>query len=236
MESPGRSRALRGERDFLLPAPIAARLRLILAAMLGAAVFVGVPQRYGATTRALLGWDLAALVFILLIIVMMGQSTPEMMRRRAAIQDAGRWAILFVIVAGVLFSMLALAFIQKHLKASEQGEAALYLALIAVTILLSWLFAHTIFALHYAHDYYGASPDEADEDGLIGGLEFPSEKQPDYWDFMYFSFVIGMTCQVSDVQISGRGIRRVALAHGIVSFFFNTIILALTINIVASMI
>jgi uncharacterized membrane protein len=159
-----------------------------------------------------------------------------MMRRRAAMQDAGRWAVLVVIVGGVLFSMLAIVFIQKHLKSSGPGEAALYLSLIALTILLSWLFAHTIFALHYAHDYYGQATEEDDEDGLIGGLEFPSEKQPDYWDFLYFSFVIGMTCQVSDVQVTGRELRRLALAHGIVSFFFNTIILALTINIAASVI
>ena len=185
-------------------------------------------------TRALLGWDLGALVFILLIVAMIAASTQEAMRRRAALQDAGRWAILIIITAGGLFSLAALAFIQKHLKSSE--EAGLYFALIAATILLSWFLAHTIFALHYAHEFYGPATDEDDEDGLVGGLEFPGETKPDYWDFMYFSFVIGMTCQVSDVQVSGRLIRRVALAHGIVSFLFNTIILALTINILASVI
>ncbi|HLG89001.1 MAG TPA: DUF1345 domain-containing protein [Alphaproteobacteria bacterium] len=183
-------------------------------------------------TRALVGWDAGALVSVLLIVAMITSSTQEAMRRRAALQDAGRWAILIVITAGGLFSVAALAFIQKRLKSSE--EAGLYFALIAATILLSWFLAHTIFALHYAHEFYGPATDEDDEDGLIGGLEFPSENKPDYWDFMYFSFVIGMTCQVSDVQVSGRGIRRVALAHGIVSFLFNTIILALTINILAS--
>ena len=80
----------------------------------------------------------------------------------------------------------------------------------------------------------GPSEDLDDADGLVGGLEFPSEDQPDYWDFMYFSYVVGMTCQVSDVQVSGRALRRLTLIHGVVAFFFNTIILALTINIVAS--
>ena len=120
------------------------------------------------------------------------------------------------------------------MKAATGGEPAVYLAMIVVTIILSWSLVHTVFTLHYAHGYYGPSADDDDTDGLVGGLEFPSEPRPDYWDFMYFSFVIGMTGQVSDVQVSGRMLRRLALIHGIVAFFFNTIILALTINIVAS--
>jgi uncharacterized membrane protein len=137
------------------------------------------------------------------------------------------------VVGGALISLLALAFIQKTLKAAEPSGPGVMLATIIATILLSWFLVHVMFSLHYAHRYYGAAEDENDEDGLIGGLSFPDEKQPDYWDFMYFSFVIGMTCQVSDVEVTGRGLRRLALVHGIAAFLFNTIILALTINIVA---
>ncbi len=194
---------------------------------------LALPHRLDPTVRALFGWDCGVILYLLLILGMMARSDPDRMRRRAAVQDQGRWAVLVAVLAGALFSMLAVVFIQKSAKAAG-GEPVIFLSLVAGTILLSWFLAHMVFTLHYAHAYYGPASDENDADGLIGGLEFPGDQQPDYWDFMYFSFVVGMTCQVSDVQISGRPIRRLALIHGIVSFFFNTIILALTINVIAS--
>ena len=99
------------------------------------------------------------------------------------------------------------------------------------TILLSWAFVHTIFALHYAHEYYGER-----RDGIIGGLNFPDDKVPDYWDFLYFSLVIGMTSQVSDVAITSKSIRRLAAVHGVLSFFFNLTVLALTVNMLSNLI
>src|SRR5262249_26559019 len=128
--------------------------------------------------------------------------------------------------------------------------AAIHGALAAVTILLAWLFMNTTFALHYAHHYYDKpdapggddSDDEPDDDvddpgqPLARGLCFPHTDEPDYWDFIYFSFVIGMTFQVSDVQIEDHGLRRLGLAHGLLAFFFNVVVLALTINIVAGLI
>ncbi|MDB5394862.1 MAG: hypothetical protein JWM91_2368 [Rhodospirillales bacterium] len=209
-------------------------LRLVVAATVGFAVYQAAPIAYSPVVRAIWGWDSAILVLIGWIIAMMARSTEDHMRRRAARQDMGRSIILLAIVAGSLFSMLALAYIQKTIKASPGDEPVFYLVTIIGTIVLSWLLVHTVFTLHYAHAYYGPSEDDEDEDGLVGGLEFPSETKPDYWDFMYFSYVVGMTCQVSDVQVSGRDIRRLTLIHGVVSFFFNTIILALTINIIAS--
>jgi uncharacterized membrane protein len=209
-------------------------VRFAAAIVAGIAVYAAVPHRHSDAIRAILGWDFAVLVLIGLIMGMMALSNEDHMRRRAARQDLGRWVILLVIIAGSLFSMLALAYIQKSIKAAPSGEPGFYLAMIVATIVLSWSLVHTVFTLHYAHAYYGPADDEDDADGLIGGLEFPSDNVPDYWDFMYFSYVIGMTCQVSDVQISGKNLRRLALIHGVVSFFFNTVILALTINIVAS--
>ena len=108
------------------------------------------------------------------------------------------------------------------------GRTPLQLALATTTLVLSWAFTHTIFALHYAHDYYG------ERGGKSCGLNFPDEKNPDYWDFVYFAFVIGMTSQVSDVAVASKPIRRTVNAHGIVSFFFNAALLALTVNIAAS--
>jgi uncharacterized membrane protein len=97
---------------------------------------------------------------------------------------------------------------------------------VVATILLSWTFIHMMFALHYAHEFYG------EDEGPAGGLAFPGgDERPDYWDFVYFAFVIGMTSQVSDVAVTSREIRRTVTAHGIVSFVFNVALLALTINI-----
>jgi uncharacterized membrane protein len=96
-----------------------------------------------------------------------------------------------------------------------------------LTIALSWAFTHTIFALHYAHEFY------SENDGPPGGLQFPGSEDPDYWDFVYFSFVIGMTSQVSDVAIRSKPIRRIVAAHGVISFVFNVALLSLTVNIAA---
>ena len=101
------------------------------------------------------------------------------------------------------------------------------LVLATVTIVLSWALIHTIFALHYAHEFYGSG-------SKTGGLDFPAPQPPDYWDFVYFSFGIGTAAQVSDVEIVSRDIRRVVTAHSIVSFFFNAALLALIVNIAAS--
>jgi len=208
-------------------------LRLVVGLIAGFVTYSAIPHSHLPAIRAIWGWDVGVLVLLTWIMAMMAGSTEDHMRRRAARQDLGRWVILLAIIAGAVFSLFALAYVQKTFKSAPDGEPPLYLITIVATLILSWLFVHTVFTLHYAHGYYGPSDDEDDADGLVGGLEFPSETQPDYWDFMYFSYVVGMTSQVSDVQISGRQLRRLALIHGVVSFFFNTIILALTINILA---
>jgi uncharacterized membrane protein len=142
------------------------------------------------------------------------------------LQDDGRFVILLVTAFGALASLGAIVF---ELGASKGNPAGLILA--TATIALSWVLVHTAFALHYAHDFYrGKKP---------GGLQFPTgdaHKDADYWDFVYFSFVIGMTAQVSDVGITDRIIRRTATVHGIISFVFNTALLALMVNIAASVI
>jgi uncharacterized membrane protein len=145
-------------------------------------------------------------------------------RQHAADQDAGRLTMLVLVVAAALASLIA---IFAELSSGGGPRRPSQLALASATILLSWAMIHTMFTLHYAHEYY----DEIDG----GGLAFPGhDKDPDYWDFVYFAFVIGMTSQVSDVAITGKGIRRTAAAHGIVSFMFNAALLALTVNIAAS--
>ena len=101
--------------------------------------------------------------------------------------------------------------------------------------MLSWLMMHTLFALRYAHGYYAFEPTEEDEKDVHGGLQFPLGAMPDYWDFFYFSLILGMTCQTADVDITSRRMRRLATAHGFVSFVFNAVVLALSVNFAAGL-
>lgn len=163
------------------------------------------------------------------------RATPEKMRRLAQSDDEGRIVILSLITAAACASLLAIGFMLNDLKGLTTKVLILHTALSVVTIIGSWLLVHTIFALHYAHGYYQDDSKTLSE-CKAKGLDFPNDIEPDYWDFLYFSFVIGMTSQVSDVEVSSRSLRRLALLHGVLSFFFNTTILAISINIIAGLI
>jgi uncharacterized membrane protein len=157
----------------------------------------------------------------------MSKADVHRMRRRARLQDEGQFGILILTAVAALASLVAIFALLGSSSAGMRSPADLLLA--TITILLSWAFTHTIFALHYAHEYYD------ENDGKGGGMQFPGdEPEPDYWDFMYFSFVIGMCAQVSDVTVSCKPIRRTVFAHSVVSFIFNAALLALTVNIAAS--
>lgn len=157
------------------------------------------------------------------------------MQRDAQIEDESRLTILILFVASSCTSLLAIAYILNNNQGLPQWKLSLHIGLSVVTIIVSWLLIHTLFAIHYAHLYYSKYTSNSPAKNTAG-LDFPQESQPDYWDFLYFSFVIGMTCQVSDVAISTRPMRRLALIHGVLTFFFNTIVLALSINIIAGLI
>ena len=163
----------------------------------------------------------------------MVKATPDTMQRHARQEDPGRLVISVLVTAAACASLFAIVFI-LHDKEVKNNLLILHVALSAVTIVGSWLLVHTIFASHYARDYYkaGKSLSQCKKDGL----DFPGDTEPDYWDFLYFSFVIGMTSQTSDVEVTSREMRRLSLMHGILSFFFNTTIVAMTINIVAGLI
>jgi uncharacterized membrane protein len=205
---------------------VRARPRLFLAVLLGLAIAALSPWDWRLATRVLAGWDIAVAVYLVFAVHLMTGCDANHIRRRAAIQDEGRFTILVLVVASALASLLA---ILAELSGANRQPARLALA--GVTILLSWTFMHTIFALHYAHEYYGEKGAESGTKG--GGLSFPSEETPDYWDFVYFSLVIGMTSQVSDVAVTSRALRRLVAAHGVVSFIFNVTLLALMVNIAA---
>src|SRR5476649_940395 len=130
-------------------------VRLATATALGIAAYLLIPHNHSPAIRAIWGWDFGVVVLIGWIMAMMVRSTEDHMRRRAARQDLGRSVILLAIVAGALFSMLALAYIQKTIKAAQGDEPVFYLITIIGTIVLSWMLVHTVFTLHYAHGYYG---------------------------------------------------------------------------------
>ena len=154
----------------------------------------------GTATRFLIASDVGALVFLAAVWDMMARATPDGMRRRAELEDEGRYTVLVLSVTAAIAILLTIVFELHGIKDLPPDLAGLRVALAAGTILLSWFFMNTIFTLHYAHGYYG----DADPSGDYkpsGGLVFPGRPEPDYWDFLYFSFVVGMTFQVSEVQI-----------------------------------
>jgi uncharacterized membrane protein len=210
-----------------LPKPVRvvyARPRTFVAIALGILTFFLLPSSLRLVTRLLVAWDTFATLYLALVYVMMWRSEHHGVKRNAILQDDGRFLILLVTALGAFASIAAIVF-----ELGGTRHAVPQLVIATTTIALSWAVVHTAFALHYAHDYYrGSRP---------GGLQFPSgEKQDhaDYWDFVYFSFVIGMTAQVSDVGITDKTIRRTATIHGIISFVYNTALVSLMVNIAAS--
>ena len=201
--------------------------RLLISILIGIAVAVALRSPdWRMPTRLLAGWDIGVICYLLLVYQEISRAVVSDIRRRAAIQDEGAVALLLLSPAA---SIASLAAVIVELGNSGQGWANFAMGM--GTILLSWLFLHSIFALHYAHEYYGERSDDR-----IGGLKFPGLQGPDYWDFLYFSLVIAMTSQVSDVAITSKIIRRVATLHGVLSFFFNVSVLALTVNMVSNLI
>jgi uncharacterized membrane protein len=167
------------------------------------------------------GFDLGALAFLLSLGSLFRKSSAAAMRQATRANDANR-ALLLAITAGTTFVILVA--VNGELKGKND---ALAIALVIVTLALAWLFSNMVYALHYAHLFYGKNDHGA---GDAGGLDFPDTKEPDYWDFLYFSYTLGMTFQTSDVTMSSGRMRRVALGQCLAAFVFNLGILAFTIN------
>ena len=214
---------------FVLWRIVRYRWRLFLSAGVGvaaalAAGFTGWPW----STRLLVAWDAAVVLYLALTVELVAGSNPHKIRSQAGKEDEGAIALLVLTVAAGLWSMVAI--FAELGSATAGGGRGGSVALALGTVLLSWTFIHTIFALHYAHEFYG----ERSQRG--GGLEFPGHlKEPDYWDFIYFAFVVGTTFQTSDVQITSKRIRRTVAVHGVVAFLFNVAFLALTVNVAAGL-
>ena len=203
-------------------------VRLWISIAIGVAIYWLTSARLPFPTHFLIGWDAGVLYYIVATTVVIVRSTPTEIRYHSALHDEGALALLVLTVAATLVSLGAIFAELADVKRSQPGYG-LDVALAIATVVLSWIFIHTIFALHYAHDFYGVGR-------RARGLKFPGDGKPDYWDFIYFAFVIGMTFQVSDVGITNKWIRRTVVGHGGLSFVFTATILALAVNIAASLI
>jgi uncharacterized membrane protein len=205
------------------------RPRLFISAAVGllAIAILFAVTDWRTPTKLLTGWDVGLALYLALAFSLMARSDVHRLKRRAANQDEGNLVILFLIVAAAIASLAAI-----FAELGTTGGAARtpgQLLLATATVVMSWAFIHSIFALHYAHEFYGEGRDRH-----LGGMTFPDDDAPDYWDFTYFAFTIGMCAQVSDVTVASKSIRRTVLVHSVISFLFNAALLALTVNIAAS--
>jgi uncharacterized membrane protein len=211
---------------------LVARRRLFMSLVAGLILFFVLPTSLRAATRGLLAWDLATAIYVVAAFVMIAHSSHETCHRRAALYDEGAdWMLMGLVVLSASASFVAVLAELAAVK-NAPGTPWLNLFISAATVVLSWTFTHLIFTMHYANLYYRPNAHR----GHPGGLEFPGHRAPDYSDFLYYSFVIGCASQTADVSTVSPEMRRVSLIHGVVAFAFNTAILALTINVGASLI
>src|SRR5256886_11176428 len=200
----------------------------LLIGFIVAAVVALVLRTHALWTASLATYDAFAFVILGLIWVTVTLTPLAQIRAVAQRQDVGRTVIFIFVFVVACAAPFAVAFLIRSGKPEERHLFSIHLLLALATIVLSWLLMHAVFGLRYAHRFYDDSATNAEKHA--GGLNFPEDDLPDYRDFAYFSFVIGMTCQVSDVNVTSREMRRLGLLHGILSFGFNTVILGVTIH------
>jgi uncharacterized membrane protein len=222
--------------ELVLPSwfgPFAARPRLVAAFILGLAAAAASQHllHIHVSTAAIIGWDVLCLSYVAIMVFMFGGSTPDEMRISACQDDEGRATILTLMLVAVVTAVVAVALELSLAKNAHGVERPLRVALAFATVAASWFMVHLIFAVHYAHGYYDRDDGKTDAQGLA----FPGGEEPDYWDFLYFSLIIGVAGQTADVSITRRQMRRLNTVHAVFSFAFNTVIVALTINLLAGL-
>ncbi|HVZ95345.1 MAG TPA: DUF1345 domain-containing protein [Chitinophagaceae bacterium] len=206
-------------------------VKMLISLSIAIIVYFAVPaKRLDALTHLMIGWNTFSTLLILEYWIAFLIINPGQIRQQSRIQDPSRTIAFLVIIISTLASILAVLLLLLTKQKFREAET-LHLVIAISGMLLSWFLIHTLFTAKYAHIYYGDSDETPD--AHAGGLDFPGDKKPEYLDFAYFSFVLGMTFQVSDVQITSKRIRRLAMWHGLLSFGYNTIMIALTINLIA---
>ena len=211
-----------------------ARHRLGLGLAAGAAVFFAARGYLRPWSAAIAGWNAVAVAILAFDWVIISTTPHRKMRQLAQQQDLSRFLVFLFIVVTASAALFAVGFLVSVKRSQTHEHFIVHLLLTLMTVVFSWTLVHTVYGFRYAHAFYGDS-NEPGVNRHAGGLIFPGDRPPDYFDFAYFSFVVGMTCQVSDVQITSRHMRRITLIHSILSFGFNTMILALLINTVSGL-
>lgn len=209
---------------------VRSRPHLSLAIALGVLVGLALPDTLRLMTRALLGWNIAVWSYLLVMLPVMTRADHAKIRQTAASQDESAALVLATLSCAAVLTLTAVISELGAIPRLPRGERALHYGFTALTVLGSWLLVGTLFCFHYAHLFYRTG-------GQTLPLEFPgNEKQPDYWDFLYFSFTIAVAVQTSDVLVTTRGMRKLVLGQCLLTFFFNLAILGLSINIAAGLI
>lgn len=203
------------------------RPRLLGSTLLAILIYVLLPEVWAVNSRLLVAWDIGVGCYLALAWAVAARSSTAKMQQRAAAEDEAAVVFLILTLGAAVASLAAIA-VELYGIHAAGNEEVFRRTIAAITILCSWFFVHTIYAIHYAHEYYG---DRGERQGLV----FPHKDKPDYWNFLYFSFNLGAAAQTSDVVIVSKRMRRLALAHTILAFLFNTTILALAVNVGAGL-
>jgi uncharacterized membrane protein len=211
---------------------LASRPRLAIAMGAGLAVGVACAFAIRLSAAAIAGWDTFCLVFLALAWGFLSGQTPQRIRTMSALQDQGQ-AVILTLVLGACVASLGATAMELSLAKSEHGlYRLLHVSAAVVTVAVSWLVTQVVLALHYAHEYYARDPLTGED---VGGLSFLGCPEPDYWDFLHFSIVIGVAAQTADIAFTDARLRRLGTVHSVIAFVFNTLILALTVNLAAAL-
>lgn len=215
---------------FHLPRPLRLHLPLVLGLAVVVAIGLLTPSDWRPSTRAAAGWNAGVALFLAISLIKIARirSLDQIRARAAELDDAGSGVLPLSLIAAAA----SVAVVIGEAATAPHSQTLLTSLLVLGTLVLSWTFIHLIFAQHYAHGFYG--PGEGGKDR--GGLLFPGEDEPDYWDFIHFSLIIGVANQTADVQIADRRLRRISSVHSLTAFVFNTVILALGVNFAISLI
>jgi uncharacterized membrane protein len=205
-----------------------AHARILLAIVIGVIVWLAA-YKFSGATRFLIAWNVAVWIFLALVMKMMATASIADLRKRAGLEEEGRVATLCLVTIATAVAFVALGVELADALPNSPPDKTFRVAIAFAAILGSWFFVNISFALHYAHEVYRTKLS-------VGSLDFPNEKEPDYWDFLYFAMVLGTTFQTSDVEIRSRVLRRTAMAQGILAFLFNTAIIALTVGAAAKLV
>jgi uncharacterized membrane protein len=222
---------MKKKRSFVVRLSVIHRFGCALTAALLA--FAVQPAEWSGGLKFLVSWDVGAALYLSLVWAVIAESDASETRLRARSQDVAAYVIFIVVLVAAYASTAAIAVLLDDAKGLAGVQKVAHVALSVVALLSSWFLIHTLFSFHYARRFYSS---HEDPDAEPRGLNFPGRGDPDYFDFAYYSFVVGMTSQVSDVSVTAHHMRRLTLIHGILSFIFNIAILALAVNIIVGVI